>query len=144
MLADVLTKEEVRNLFPKPDVQLGPIFRGGATMYGRDFAFPLSTSVIAAAVNLMKVMHEVILRTTVTKMWWHLPISATAIHLSEGETFSLPPLPLHRILLLCTLRRKLAHAIYKNVGECCVQRTECIGALYKMDVATILLKSSAN
>lgn len=82
--ADILTKEEMRKTFPTPTTRVGPIYRAGARIYGSDLAYPLSPSVITAALQVFQGLQETCKKTSVSRMWSNLPASAVEVQRSEG------------------------------------------------------------
>lgn len=86
--ADLLTKEEMRRAFPTPETMVGPIYRSGARLYGKDLAYPLSLSVIAAALHFLRALCEGRGKAVVRQMWANVPAPAPEGLVSAGSTLS--------------------------------------------------------
>lgn len=86
LFADLLTKEELLRAFPTPETVVGPMYRAGGRLYGRDLTYPLSLSVIAAALHFNRVFYEGRSNTVIRKMWCNVPALAPEVRVSAGIT----------------------------------------------------------
>lgn len=88
--AELLTKEELERAFPTPETLVGPVYRAGARMYGRDLTNPIAVSVLRTALHIIKAYREGRNLAAVRQMWSNIPAHAHEVQVSAGSAPTYP------------------------------------------------------